>query len=375
MLKNTGDGTRKVLLDLYNSILQRTLETPSSWKKSVIKVLYKSGDPTEAKNYRPICIIPILYKLFSKLLYFRLYPILDRAQCPDQAGFRHDYSTVDHIFVFKMLQEKSEEFQMNTWAAALDFKKAFDSIDQQYLWNTLHEQQVPKTYIDILQSLYCNQTARIKTDKLSRKFVIERGTKQGDPLSSLLFNAVLESVMRRVKEGFSAKKYGIKIGMTENTRLSNLRFADDVLLVATSLKHLTEMLIEVQKEAENCGLELHPEKTNIISSTSINGRQGARHANIGTMKIEILPLQSSIKYLGCQISFGEMQEMELRQRIRGGWAKFIEHKQELTGKHYSLNSRMKLFDAVITPTVLYGSECWTTTRHLEDMLKTTHRKC
>jgi hypothetical protein len=108
MLKNIGDGTRKVLLDLFNSILQGTMETPESWKRSVITVLYKSGDPTEAKNYRPICIIPLLYKLFSKLLYSRLYPILEQAQCPDQAGFRHGYSTVDHLFVFKMLQEKTE---------------------------------------------------------------------------------------------------------------------------------------------------------------------------------------------------------------------------------------------------------------------------
>lgn len=69
-----------------------------------------------------------------------------------------------------------------------------------------------------------------------------------------------------------------------------------------------------------------------------------------------------------------MQDIEIRQRIRGGWAKFMEHKQELTGKHYSLNSRLKLFDAVITPTVLYSSECWTTTKHLEDILRTTQRK-
>ena len=139
MLKNTGDSTRRVLLELFNSVLQGTSETPKSWRLSVVKVLYKSGDPADPKNYRPICIIPLLYKLFSKLLYSRLYPILDTAQCPDQAGFRRGYSTVDHLFVFKMLQEKSEEFQLNTWAAALDFKKAFDSIDQSFLWEALED--------------------------------------------------------------------------------------------------------------------------------------------------------------------------------------------------------------------------------------------
>ena len=121
------------------------------------------------------------------------------------------------ICVQNVAGEVGRVFQMNTWAAALDFKKAFDSIDQQYLWSTLREQQVPKTYIDILQDLYRNQTARVKTDKISREFTIERGTKQGDPLSSLLFNAVLENVMRRVKECFGTNKYGIKLGTTEIT--------------------------------------------------------------------------------------------------------------------------------------------------------------
>ena len=84
----------------------------------------------------------MLYKLFSKLLYRRLYPILDAAQSRDQAGFRSNYSTIDHMFVFTMLQEKSEEFNLNTWVAAIDFRKAFDSISQEYLWQALQEQNV-----------------------------------------------------------------------------------------------------------------------------------------------------------------------------------------------------------------------------------------
>ena len=206
MLKNTGRETRRILLELYNSVLRGNMETPKSWKKSVITVLYKSGDPSLPKNYRPICIIPLLYKVFSKLLYSRLYPILDPAQCPDQAGFRRNYSTMDHLFVFKMLQEKSEEFQLNTWVAALDFKKAFDSIDQCFLWRSLKDQKVPGRYIEVLRSLCDGQHAQVKTDKLSRSFEIKRGTKQGDPLSSLLFNAILEKVMARAKIVFENKR-------------------------------------------------------------------------------------------------------------------------------------------------------------------------
>ena len=69
-----------------------------------------------------------------------------------------------------------------------------------------------------------------------------------------------------------------------------------------------------------------------------------------------------------------MHETELKHRIRGAWAKFMEHKQELTGRHYSLNSRLKLFDAIVSPTILYGAECWTFTKRLENILQTTQRR-
>jgi hypothetical protein len=327
------------------------------------------------QNYRPICIIPLLYKLFSKLLYKRLYPILDKAQCADQAGFRNKFSTVDHMFVCTMVYEKSEEFQLNSWVASLDFKKAFDSIDQRYLWRALEEQRVPKGYVDILRNLYRKQSAQVKTDKVSREFAIEKGTKQGDPLSSMLFNSLLEKMMATVKNRISDKKYGIQMGTLDSSRIANLRFADDVLLFGRSLPQVTNMLEEVYTEAQACGLQLHPEKTKIITSTGrTEGRPRSRHINVGGMKIEVLSRETAIKYLGRKVSFGEYHEDELASRIRAGWAKFAQHKQELTSKLYSLNDRLRLFTSVITPTVLYGSECWTMTKNMENALKRTQRK-
>ena len=86
----------------------------NSNRRKLLRNPAKSGDSMLPQNYRPICIIPLLYKLFSKLLYKRLYPILDKAQCADQAGFRNKFSTIDHMFVCTMVFEKSEEFQLNS---------------------------------------------------------------------------------------------------------------------------------------------------------------------------------------------------------------------------------------------------------------------
>ena len=379
MLKEGGKHLLEKLLELYNAILTGDMEPPASWKHSVISVIHKSGDTMQPKNYRPISIIPMLYKLFSKLMYKRLYPILDAAQCRDQAGFRNGYSTVDHMFVFSMLQQKSEEFNLNTWIAAIDFKKAFDSISQQYLWEALEEQHVPRGYIRILRNLCAGQTAQVKTDVLSRNFEIHRGTKQGDPLSSLLFNALLERVMAKVKPAFMNKKYGVQMGSgltdtKDETRLTNLRFADDVLVVGSSLKQVTEMLRLLKAETGRCGLELHPEKTKIISSTNRQNRPRSKYAQVGDMKIEVLARTGEIKYLGRQITFTDAQRAEMKNRLRGAWAKFMEHKDELTKKAYSLSDRLRLFDAVVTPAVLYGAETWTLTKEMERTLRTTQRR-
>ena len=107
MLKKGGENLLEKLLELYNMILCGSMQPPSSWKHSIISVIHKSGDAAQPQNYRPICIIPVLYKLFSKLMYKRLYLILDKAQCRDQAGFRNGYSTVDHMFVFTMIHKEN----------------------------------------------------------------------------------------------------------------------------------------------------------------------------------------------------------------------------------------------------------------------------
>ena len=123
MLKQGGPTLRRVLLNLYNDVIQPNATTPQNWKQAQIKVLYKSGDARQPQNYRPICVIPLLYKLFARLLYNRLEPTLDAQQSPDQAGFRRNFCTDDHLFTLNLITETAQEWQLPLWAATLDFKK------------------------------------------------------------------------------------------------------------------------------------------------------------------------------------------------------------------------------------------------------------
>ena len=138
----------------------------------------KKGDPQQPENYRPICITPILYQLFSSVLLKRIHRKLDEAQSKDQAGFRANFGCIDHIFAISALAERTLEHGIPLWIATIDFKKAFDSVDHVAIWKALLKQGVEPVYVNMLQRLYEGQKATVQTDARSSSFNIERGTKQ-----------------------------------------------------------------------------------------------------------------------------------------------------------------------------------------------------
>ena len=181
--------------------------------------------------------------------------------------------------------------------------------------------------------------------------------------------------MREVKPRWVQKKLGLPLGHTDLTHLTNLRFADDVLLVSRTLPRLQQILHDIIAAAKSRGLELHPDKTKIISSVSQRrGRGNASHAQVMDMRIEILYYSSSAKYLERKISFDACHAAEIENRIACAWKRFMTLRDELTSKRYSLNKRMKLFDATVTATMLYGSAAWTLTKELESKIRRTQRK-
>ena len=78
------------------------------------------------------------------------------------------------------------------WTATVDFTKAFDSISHTSIWEALKSCNVDHEYVSLLRKMYRDQKASVPTDEESNIFDIQKGSKQGDPMSSLLFNTVLQ---------------------------------------------------------------------------------------------------------------------------------------------------------------------------------------
>jgi len=93
-------------------------------------------------------------------------------------------------------------------------------------------------------------------DQVGPKFPIGSGVKQGDPLFSNLFNATLEGIFGRLQW----QNYGIKIN---GEMINNLKFADDIVLIATKQEDIRVMVSDLKNESEKTGLKMNEEKTTV----------------------------------------------------------------------------------------------------------------
>lgn len=110
MLKMADETTLKVMKILLNKCLVNG-KTPKTWQNAEVILLFKKGDNTNIENYRSINLLSHLYKLFTKIITNRLTHKLDFYQPVEQAGFRIEFSTTDHIQIIRTVIEKATEYK------------------------------------------------------------------------------------------------------------------------------------------------------------------------------------------------------------------------------------------------------------------------
>ena len=359
-LKLGGDPVVEILTLLINRCITDK-QTPDSWKNAIIILLHKKGDKADLKNYRPISLLPAIYKVFSRIILNRIRPQLNFHQPPEQAGFRSGYSTIDHLHTVNQLIEKSSEFNIPLCLAFIDYEKAFDSIELAPLFDALKNQGVEKTYIDIISEIYRKATSVIRLHEDSNKIHLGRGVRQGDNISPNLFNACLEDTIFRK---MSLEGRGINI---DGKLLTNLRFADDIILFAHTPEELQDLIDDLHSKSTEAGLKIHSGKTKVMFNE--HARQGA--ITIGNVSLENV---QHYKYLGQIISANRNSVLEVNCRIRSGWAAFAKFDNLMRRRSIPQRLKTKAFNQCILPAMVYGAETWTTTASAMSKLAVAQRR-
>ena len=122
VLQDGGEPIIKALTQLSNRCLSDG-RVPSSWKSASVVLIHKKGDTADIKNYRPISLLPVIYKVFSHILLQRMLQALEQHQPEEQAGFRPGFSTTDHIHVVSQLQEKPTNIKFHSASPLLTMRR------------------------------------------------------------------------------------------------------------------------------------------------------------------------------------------------------------------------------------------------------------
>lgn len=183
--------------------------------------------------------------------------------------------------------------------------------------------------------------------------------------SKYKLNIALEGVIRRAKLEVSGSIFN------KSTQL--LGFADDLDIVARTLRALKDAFTRLCREASKIGLHVSEEKTKFMMVSPSNRTRGlvGTHLEIDNMKFEVV---DHFTYLGVLVTNTNDNSLEIKRRITSAQRSFYALKNQFTSRSISQNTKLKMYKTLIRPVLLYGCESWSTTMRDEERLSVFERK-
>ena len=287
-----------VFLRLWNLWLYLR-RVPVTIKQSRTILLPKSADGHEdPANWRPITIASIWQRTFSSFLVRRLCLNLNKRQKAFTSGMD---GVGEHVAVIKSVLREAASTNSPLDVVLLDVSKAFDNVSHSSLFRALKRLDVHPALQAIVVDSYTNAGTNICVGlEKTERILFKRGIRQGDPLSPLLFNAVLDELLDTL-----GSKFGVEI---DGVKLNALAFADDLALLSGSSIGTQVLLSETKSFLDQRGMSVNVAKSTAMRMRPIKGRKWARMCVTEQEQIMYdgrpIPMSKSIdaaKYLGARL--------------------------------------------------------------------------
>ena len=303
---NTAPGEDKLeyrhlrLLDPKGRLLETIYEKvwslglPDSWKSSRTVPIYKKGDSGDLSNFRPISLLPTMYKLFSGVVSQRLTKASVELEwmSPEQKGFLPGVNGIqEHTQLLRTVVEDAKVNRSDMAMAFLDLRNAFGSIPHGILEELFSSLPIPSQLRKVIKDIYSENKINFVEGNNIIPVYPTAGVRQGDALSTVVFNLAAEPLIRAAKK---ARGYAIYQASAKVTA-----FADDIALIASSKEDLQDAVDSIVITAESLGLNFNPGKC--VSLTLTKGKAAETQISISGCSIACLEAEGAHDYLGVPI--------------------------------------------------------------------------
>jgi hypothetical protein len=360
-IKTPADLMTPLYVNLFNIILDNGV-FPNEWLIGVIKPIFKNkGNRLLPENYRPITLLCCISKLFTTILNNRLNKFIEENNILNEAqtAFRQGYSTSDHLFNIHSLIEILKKRKKKIFCAFIDFQKAFDLISRTYLWQKLLQNNINGNLKKIIYQMYQGIKSCICTKYVTTElFPCNIGVRQGENLSPVLFSLFLNDLDTYLTShncnGISLATDDIDTFYDMTLYFVCLLYADDTALVATNASDLQQSLNMFSQYCTKWKLKVNANKTKIIIFNG-NGNDYKKLFTIGNHELENV---KEYKYLG--LTFTKLNKFNVTKKLLTQKATkamyFVLSKSK--DNNFSVECKLKLFDSMVLPILLYGCEIW-----------------
>ena len=257
---------KHMLHSMYKEV-EQTLELPSSARQGAIVLMEKlHRSPLKIKNWRPLSMLSIDYKIYAKIIANRMEYVLTYLISDDQKAYMKGRHISENLLELSAVIDYCEKTATEAILLVVDIEKAFDSLNWTAMKKILAEYGFPQRFIDLLFVCFKGfQVEVMNNGHSTEKLYFERATKQGCPVSGAVFNLVIEVLSMKLKQNSTIQPVeinGIKKMLSQ--------FADNLWTATKFSKESLEEQIRIfNKFYAYTGLKVSYDKTEIMRIGSL----------------------------------------------------------------------------------------------------------
>ncbi|XP_061375671.1 uncharacterized protein LOC133317799 [Gastrolobium bilobum] len=225
-----GDSVCSLVMDVFNKP-----EMVRDINGTLICLIPKKESPESIRDFRPISLCNVVYKIITKIIVGRLKDLLPRIVSLNQCSFIKGRQGFDNVIIVQEVihSMRVKKGSQGWMMIKVDLEKAYDRLDWSFILETLDDIGLPEPLsLLIYKCISTSSMSLLWNGVVTKEIFHERGIRQGDLISPLLFVLCMEKLSQLIQVAVDSRAWKPIFLRKKTPPISNLLFADDIIICA-----------------------------------------------------------------------------------------------------------------------------------------------